>query len=52
MNWGVLGGEGYVARNERVAEFLRNVRSTIQRCVDAMPMHAQYVAEHCARVQA
>src|SRR5688572_8702139 len=22
MNWGVLGGDGYVARNERVAEFL------------------------------
>ncbi len=22
LNWGVLGGEGYVARNERVAEFL------------------------------
>jgi acyl carrier protein len=22
MNWGVLGGEGYVARNERVGEFL------------------------------
>jgi len=22
MNWGALGGEGYVARNERVAEFL------------------------------
>jgi acyl transferase domain-containing protein/NADPH:quinone reductase-like Zn-dependent oxidoreductase/acyl carrier protein len=22
MNWGVLGGEGYVARNERVSEFL------------------------------
>ena len=22
VNWGVLGGEGYVARNERVAEFL------------------------------
>jgi acyl carrier protein len=22
MNWGVLGGEGYVARNQRVAEFL------------------------------
>ena len=22
INWGVLGGEGYVARNERVAEFL------------------------------
>ena len=34
---------------ERVAEFLRNVRSTIQRCVEAMPTHAHYVAEHCAR---
>ena len=22
VNWGVLGGEGYVARNERVADFL------------------------------
>lgn len=22
VNWGVLGGEGYVARNERIAEFL------------------------------
>jgi len=22
INWGVLGGEGYVARNERIAEFL------------------------------
>src|SRR5258707_14263084 len=22
INWGALGGEGYVARNERVAEFL------------------------------
>ena len=33
---------------ERIAEFLRNVRRTIQRCVDAMPTHAQYVAEQCA----
>jgi tryptophan halogenase len=33
----------------RTAEFLSNVRSTIQRCVDAMPPHAQYVAEQCAR---
>jgi len=22
INWGALGGEGYVARNERVAEYL------------------------------
>jgi tryptophan 7-halogenase len=34
---------------ERVVEFLANVRSTIQRCVDAMPTHAHYVAEQCAR---
>ena len=33
----------------RTAEFLGNVRNTIQRCVDAMPPHAQYVAEQCAR---
>ena len=33
----------------RIGEFLANVRSTIQRCVDAMPPHAQYVAENCAR---
>jgi acyl transferase domain-containing protein/NADPH:quinone reductase-like Zn-dependent oxidoreductase/acyl carrier protein len=28
MNWGVLGGEGYVARNERVAEFLARQGTT------------------------
>ncbi len=28
MNWGVLGGEGYVARNERVAEFLSRQGTT------------------------
>ena len=33
----------------RTAEFLGNVRNTIQRCVDTMPPHAQYVAEQCAR---
>jgi tryptophan 7-halogenase len=33
----------------RVVEFLANVRNTIQRCVDTMPTHAQYVAEQCAR---
>ncbi len=35
---------------EQVAAFLKSVRSTMARCVDAMPGHAQYVAEHCARV--
>jgi acyl transferase domain-containing protein/NADPH:quinone reductase-like Zn-dependent oxidoreductase/acyl carrier protein/SAM-dependent methyltransferase len=28
MNWGVLGGEGYVARDERVAEFLARQGTT------------------------
>ena len=28
MNWGVLGGEGYVARNERVGEFLARQGTT------------------------
>ncbi|MEA3209803.1 MAG: hypothetical protein QOE70_2860 [Chthoniobacter sp.] len=28
INWGVLGGEGYVARNERVAEFLARQGTT------------------------
>ncbi len=32
----------------KIAEFLANVRSTIARCVDVMPTHAQYVADHCA----
>ena len=33
---------------ERIAEFLKNVHTTIQRCVDAMPDHADYVAQNCA----
>jgi len=28
MNWGMLGGEGYVARNQRVAEFLARQGTT------------------------
>jgi NADPH:quinone reductase-like Zn-dependent oxidoreductase/SAM-dependent methyltransferase/acyl carrier protein len=28
MNWGALGGEGYVARNERIAEFLARQGTT------------------------
>src|SRR5204862_1606009 len=28
INWGVLGGQGYVARNERVAEFLARQGTT------------------------
>jgi acyl carrier protein len=45
VNWGVLGGDGYVARNERVAEFLarqgttelspREVTSLLETCLKA-----------------
>jgi tryptophan 7-halogenase len=33
---------------ERIANFLDNVRSTIKRCVEVMPTHAAYVAQQCA----
>jgi tryptophan halogenase len=32
----------------RIAQFLDNVRSTISRCAEAMPMHHAYVASQCA----
>ncbi|MDP2007923.1 MAG: tryptophan 7-halogenase [Rubrivivax sp.] len=32
---------------QRIADFLANVRSTIQRCVDTLPAHADYVAQQC-----
>ncbi len=31
----------------RVAEFLNNVHTTIRRCAEAMPDHADYVAQQC-----
>jgi tryptophan halogenase len=33
---------------QKIADFLDNVRSTIQRCVEVMPTHADYVAQQCA----
>jgi len=33
---------------EKLTEFMENVRSTIARCVDAMPGHAEYIARTCA----
>ncbi len=33
---------------EKITNFLDNVRSTIGRCVQAMPSHAEYVAQQCA----
>jgi tryptophan 7-halogenase len=34
--------------DEKITNFLDNVRSTIGRCVGAMPTHAEYVAQQCA----
>ena len=33
---------------EKITRFLDNLRSTIQRCVEVMPAHADFVARHCA----
>jgi len=30
-----------------MAEYFRSVRNVINKCVDAMPVHAAYIAEHC-----
>jgi tryptophan halogenase len=32
----------------KIADFLKSVRHTIARCVEAMPTHAEFVAQHCA----
>jgi tryptophan 7-halogenase len=34
--------------DEKLGKVLSNVESTIQRCVEAMPTHAEFVAQHCA----
>ena len=54
----VLQGQGVVPgrhhplaellSEQEVAEYLDNVRQTIAKCVDVMPDHAAFVAEHCA----
>jgi tryptophan halogenase len=33
---------------QKVQDFLENVRSTIARCVEVMPTHAEFIARHCA----
>jgi tryptophan halogenase len=35
-----------------VAGLVEGVRSVVASCVDAMPMHAQFIARHCAAVPA
>jgi tryptophan halogenase len=33
---------------QKIVDFLDNVRTTIKRCVEVMPTHAAYVSEQCA----
>jgi len=43
VNWGVLGGEGYVARNERVAEFLARQGTMAISPTEAMTLLESYL---------
>jgi tryptophan halogenase len=54
----VMVGQGLVPRHYHplvdafsdadLAQYLDEVRTVISRCVDRMPTHAQFIAEHCA----
>jgi tryptophan halogenase len=33
---------------DKIVSFMRGVEATMQRCVEAMPTHAEFVAQHCA----
>ena len=35
-----------------ITQFLESIRSVIGKCVDVMPMHSRFIAEHCAAVKA
>ncbi|MED5621676.1 tryptophan halogenase family protein [Ideonella sp. BN130291] len=37
-----------VQREDDIAEYLESVRAVIVKCVELMPDHAQYIAQHCA----
>jgi hypothetical protein len=48
-NWGVLGGEGYVARNERVAEFLARQGTMAISPTEAMSLLESYLCAGTAQ---
>jgi tryptophan halogenase len=33
---------------EKIAEFMRNIRGVIANCTQAMPTHEEFIAKHCA----
>ena len=52
VNWGVLGGEGYVARNERVAEFLARQGTTPISPGEVVALLESFLATGIAQVMA
>jgi NADPH:quinone reductase-like Zn-dependent oxidoreductase/SAM-dependent methyltransferase/acyl carrier protein/short-subunit dehydrogenase len=52
VNWGVLGGEGYVARNERVAEFLARQGTTALTPGEVTTLLESFLTAHATQVAA
>ena len=52
INWGVLGGEGYVARNERVAEFLARQGTGALTPVEVTSLMESFLTAHATQVAA
>jgi tryptophan halogenase len=53
MNGQGLRPQGYhphvdLLPQAEIKEFLGNIESVIQKCVDVMPTHEEYIAQHCA----
>ncbi len=52
INWGVLGGEGYVARNERVAEFLARQGTAALAPREVTTLMESFLTSHSTQVAA
>ena len=52
INWGVLGGEGYVARNERVAEFLARQGTGALAPAEVTSLMESFLTAHATQVAA
>lgn len=52
INWGVLGGEGYVARNERVAEFLARQGTGALQPQEVTSLLESFLTAHATQVAA
>ena len=52
INWGVLGGQGYVARNERVAEFLARQGTGALTPAEVTSLMESFLTAHATQVAA